>query len=61
MNNKTANPSIKCSVFQCKHHCGSEDYCALNTIKVGTHEQNPTVIQCTDCESFELKDDKFNI
>lgn len=55
MNSKIANPSIRCSVVQCKHHCGAVDYCALDEIKVGTHEKNPTVIQCTDCESFELK------
>ena len=26
----------------------------LDKIQVGTHESNPTVIQCTDCESFVL-------
>ena len=31
-------------------------YCTLNQIKIGkTHEQNPKVVECTDCESFELK------
>ncbi|MCI8388687.1 MAG: DUF1540 domain-containing protein [Clostridiales bacterium] len=55
MENKTPNRSIECSVKQCKNHCGYEDYCALNTIKVATHEPHPTVCQCTDCESFEAK------
>lgn len=55
MNQGKANPSIKCSVQQCKYHAGSEEYCALNSIKVGTHEANPTMNQCTDCESFEVK------
>ncbi len=54
MKTNNANPSIRCSVVQCKNHCGTENYCALKEIKVGTHEENPTVIQCTDCESFEL-------
>ena len=49
------NKSIKCTVTQCKHHCKSEDYCALSSIVVGTHESNPTMIECTDCTSFELK------
>lgn len=55
MSSNDANPSIKCSVVQCKHHCGTVDYCALDEIQVGTHEENPTVVQCTDCESFEVK------
>ncbi len=54
MNGK-ANPSIRCSVFQCQNHCQDQEYCALNSIKVGTHESNPTVVQCTDCESFVAK------
>lgn len=48
------NQSIGCSVKQCKHHDQSQDYCVLDKIMVGTHEQNPTQVQCTDCESFEL-------
>ena len=49
------NRCIACSVKQCKHHCGSENYCSLSAINVGTHEADPTVCQCTDCESFERK------
>lgn len=52
---KNANPSIKCTVQQCQNHCNSEDYCALKSITVGTHEANPTMDQCTDCQSFVLK------
>ncbi len=48
------NHSIECSVKQCANHCESADYCALEKIRVGTHEQNPTVSQCVDCESFIL-------
>ena len=47
--------SIRCSVVQCKNHCDTKDYCALESITVGTHEANPTVCQCTDCESFQPK------
>lgn len=48
------NECICCTVCQCKHHCKDKNYCSLNSISVGTHESNPTVCQCTDCESFEL-------
>lgn len=47
-----ANDCIHCTVNQCKYHCKTKDYCSLNEISVGTHEENPTVCQCTDCESF---------
>ena len=49
------NRSIQCTVTQCKHHCGQENYCSLDRILVGTHEANPTVDQCTDCKSFRKK------
>lgn len=50
-----ANPSIKCSVKQCRHHCGDKNFCSLQSIDVGTHEPNPTMVECTDCNSFVLK------
>ncbi|MDE7295368.1 MAG: DUF1540 domain-containing protein [Oscillospiraceae bacterium] len=49
------NSSIKCDVTSCKHNLCSEHYCSLDCIKVGTHEANPTVPECTDCLSFEKK------
>ena len=49
------NRSIECSVKECAHHANVCNYCTLSCIKVGTHEQNPTMYQCTDCNSFELK------
>lgn len=55
MHQDNANVSIECSVQQCRNHCESQNYCALDSIKVGTHESNPTQKQCTDCESFEMK------
>ncbi|MDY6226713.1 MULTISPECIES: DUF1540 domain-containing protein [unclassified Clostridium] len=51
----TKNPNIKCTVSQCKYNDNVEKYCTLSVIEVGTHEQNPTQVQCTDCNSFVLK------
>lgn len=51
----TKNPSIHCTVSQCAHHCMSENYCTLESINVGTHETNPTMVECTDCNSFRRK------
>ena len=53
--NNHANRCIECTVSQCRHHCGSENYCSLERIMVGTHECDPTVKQCTDCMSFDRK------
>lgn len=55
MEKKQANHCIECTVQQCENHCESQNYCALDRILVGTHEMNPTVDQCTDCKSFQLK------
>lgn len=52
---KRPNENIECSVDKCEHHCGKKEYCSLDSIKVGTHESDPTVVECTDCESFERK------
>ena len=49
-----ANKSIRCTVQQCRNHCSNSDYCALNSIQIGTHEMNPTEKKCTDCESFQM-------
>ncbi|MBE6062833.1 MAG: DUF1540 domain-containing protein [Clostridium butyricum] len=49
------NSNIKCSVESCKYHADAKDYCTLNAIKVGTHEQHPKESKCTDCQSFEVK------
>ena len=55
MENNRANMCIECTVNQCKHHCPDQNFCSLDRIKVVTHEENPTVTQCTDCHSFEDK------
>lgn len=49
------NPSIQCTINNCAYHACDENYCTLETIKVGTHEANPTKKECTDCESFVNK------
>ncbi len=53
--NCKANSSIHCTVSQCAHHCGGENYCTLDRIDVGTHEANPTMVECVDCNSFRRK------
>ncbi|MBE6569723.1 MAG: DUF1540 domain-containing protein [Ruminococcaceae bacterium] len=64
MENKKPNHCISCSVTNCANHAQSENYCALDRVVIGTHEANPTVTQCVDCESFVLsnrcKDAKGN-
>lgn len=55
MMNYSANKCIECTVKQCAHHCETENYCSLDRILVGTHEQNPAMDQCTDCKSFRKK------
>jgi hypothetical protein len=49
------NRCIACTVQQCANHCGGENYCSLDRILVGTHENNPTQDQCTDCKSFRQR------
>ena len=44
----TPNQSINCTVNNCAHHCQDSNYCGLTSIRVGTHETNPTEIKCTD-------------
>lgn len=55
MESKRKNSNIHCTVKQCEHNMCTEDYCTLDMIKVGTHEANPTVPECTDCNSFVRK------
>ena len=49
----TPNTAIHCTVTQCTHHCSGQQFCGLNSIRVGTHELNPSKDQCTDCLSFQ--------
>lgn len=55
MDNTFVNESIQCTVQQCKHHNETQEYCSLERIMVGTHENNPSIDQCTDCRSFAPK------
>lgn len=55
MSPNNVNRCIKCSVTQCENHSDTENYCALDSIEVGTHEPHPTVVECTDCRSFIAK------
>lgn len=49
------NTCINCDIKQCKHNAQSENFCTLEAIRVGTHEANPTMPECTDCKSFVAK------
>ncbi len=55
MKNSGGNRSIQCTVDKCKNHAQSEQFCTLDAVTIGTHEPNPTVCQCVDCESFVAK------
>lgn len=55
MGTEYANKHIGCTIKNCEHHCCCEDFCSLDKIEVGTHEANPTEVQCTDCLSFKMK------
>lgn len=55
MDRNEANQSIACSVKECEYHSNHQDYCSLDSIKVGSHESNPKDKKSTDCESFETK------
>lgn len=54
-NPENKNTCIECTVVSCKNHSSCGEYCALDAIKVGTHECHPSMDQCTDCLSFEAK------
>lgn len=51
---KDSNPSIECEVSECKYHSENKNYCTLDKILVGKHEQRATQVECTDCESFMI-------
>ncbi len=54
-NHCKANKCIECSVTSCGNHCTGENYCSLDRVRIGTHECDPKVDQCTDCLSFVKK------
>ncbi|MCL2018505.1 MAG: DUF1540 domain-containing protein [Oscillospiraceae bacterium] len=46
------NKSIACTIFNCVNHCEGDEFCSLKKIQVGTHEDDPDNVECTDCQSF---------
>lgn len=53
--NSYINHCIECDVTSCKHHNIAKNFCSFECIKIGTHESDPEVVPCTDCQSFEQK------
>lgn len=47
------NECIMCTVKNCMHHAKDMNYCTLEKINVGTHEVNPKMCECTDCNSYK--------
>ncbi len=56
MENRKKNEHVKCTVSQCRHNLVTDPYCSLDCISVGTHEPDPEVPECTDCNSFVKRD-----
>ena len=52
MRDSKTNPSIRCSVTQCAHHC--KDYCNLDQIQVGCSKTTVMTCDGTECASFEM-------
>lgn len=50
-----ANHAIRCTVRDCRHHNGQENFCSLDCIEVASHEKNPKDESCVDCRSFACK------
>ncbi|WP_129701600.1 DUF1540 domain-containing protein [Anaerostipes caccae] len=55
MKSNGKNDCIECTINNCAYHAGDVDYCTLETIKIGTHEPNPTTKECTDCVMWYKK------
>ena len=55
MSKNTPNYNIRCCVTSCANHCAQEEYCALDCVRIGTHEAHPQMEECTDCQSFIRK------
>ena len=49
------NECIRCTITNCAYNDQEAKYCTLESIQVGTHENNPTDKEYTDCESFRCK------
>lgn len=55
MDKSHINKAIGCTVSSCEYHNNTQNYCSLSKIQVGTHETDPTMVECTDCMSFKKK------
>lgn len=53
------NPSIQCTVTECRHHSESVDYCTLKDILVGKQGTHVTDAVNTDCESFKVRESTY--
>lgn len=49
------NPNIHCTVEQCAHNLCTEQFCTLDQVQIGTHEADPSVKECVDCNSFKKR------
>lgn len=50
------NPSIGCSVAQCKYNCAEQQYCSLDKIYVSDHNKGAKKCKDTLCDSFECRE-----
>ncbi|AJA48239.1 hypothetical protein DUF1540 [Clostridium pasteurianum DSM 525 = ATCC 6013] len=53
--NSGHNNSIGCTVNECKYNDRSDNYCTLQKIEVVKHESIANTVECTDCGSFEKR------
>ena len=57
---KIANHAIRCTVRDCRHHKGDQNYCSLDSIEVASNVKEPTDESCVDCRSFSCKNKGVN-
>ncbi len=55
MSNKP-NRHIQCNVQDCQNHCGRENFCALDSISVGSQHGDPAFCSSVDCRSYMSSD-----
>ena len=49
-----ANKSIECTVQQCAHHCGHENFCSLERILVRQSGTEPLIRVMVEAETGEI-------
>ena len=50
------NECIQCTIKNCAYHADTTDYCTLDTIKIGTHEMNPTTVSYTHLDVYKRQE-----